>query len=202
MARASDSFFILALFRDKSFQMRLIRRVLMLAGIFIVVSTVMLGIFYHHLLGEIVAGTSPMLFASDELARLNEQVPGLTTVLGRWLVAMLVINAVLTTVIGVFISRKLGSPLMAIRRALNEISEGNLDVQLRAGDSREFAEISDALNSAVATIQEKIGEAQRQVSIVEKGGPQSEHADIREALQNCHGVLQYFNTGERDNAAA
>ncbi len=201
MARASDSFFLLALFRDKTFQMRLIRRVMLLAGIFILISTVVLGIFYHHLLGEIVAGTSPMLFASDELARLNEQVPGLATVLGRWLVAMLVINAVLTAAIGVYISRKLGSPLLAIRRALNEMSEGNLDVRLRAGDSREFAEITDALNAAVATIQEKVGEAQNQVSATQTGSAQIEHADLREALRNCHSVLQYFNTGEQTDAA-
>lgn len=202
MARASDSIFFLAIFRDKTFQMRLIRRVLLLAGVFILLSTVVLGIFYHHLLGEIVAGTSPMLFASDELARINEQVPGLSTVLARWIVAMLVINVILTAFVGVYISRKLGSPLMAIRRALNEMSEGNLDVRLRSGDTREFAEISQALNAAVATIQEKIGEAQNQVAIAESDNNPSNDADVREALQNCHKALQYFKTGEQKKSAA
>jgi len=49
--------------------MRQIRRVIMLAGLFVLLSTLVLGFFYHFLLGEIVAGTSPMLFASDELCQ-------------------------------------------------------------------------------------------------------------------------------------
>ena len=76
MARSSDSFFLLGVFRDKTFQMRQIRRVVFLSALFVIQSTIVLGFLYHYMLGEIVAGTAPMLFASDEMARLNEQIPG------------------------------------------------------------------------------------------------------------------------------
>ena len=65
MARASDSFFLVAIFRDQTFQMRQVRRVMILAALFVLQSTFILGVFYHYLQGEMVAGTGPMLFASD-----------------------------------------------------------------------------------------------------------------------------------------
>ena len=133
MARSSDSFFLLGVFRDKTFQMRQIRRVVFLSALFVIQSTIVLGFLYHYMLGEIVAGTAPMLFASDEMARLNEQIPGLSSVLGRWIIAMLVINLILTALVGLYITRKLGAPLLAMKRVLNDLSEGKLDVRLREG---------------------------------------------------------------------
>ena len=202
MARASDSFFLVSVFRDQTFQMRQIRHVIMLAGLFVLLSTLVLGFFYHFLLGEIVAGTSPMLFASDELANINEQIPGLASVLGRWIVVMLIVNLLLTAAVTYYITRKLGSPLLAIRRVLNEISEGNLDVRLRKGDNQEFSDIADALNLAVESMQEKISAAQREAAVVDTRDdqPVTDSEAIRQALSNCHIALQHFNTGDQDQS--
>ena len=200
MARASDSFFLVSVFRDQTFQMRQIRRVILLAGIFVILSTLVLGFFYHFLLGEIVAGTSPMLFASDELGNINDQIPGLASVLGRWIVIMLVVNLLLTAAVAYYITRKLGSPLLAIRRVLNEISEGNLDVRLRKGDNQEFSDIADALNLAVESMQGKISEAQREAAAADgrDDQPVTDSEEIRRALSNCRIALQHFNTGNGD----
>jgi len=197
MARASDSFFLVSVFRDQTFQMRQIRRVILLAGLFVIQSTLVLGFLYHFLLGELVAGTSPMLFASDELANINEQIPGLASVLGRWIIIMLVINLLLTAAVAYYITRKLGSPLLAIRRVLNEISEGNLDVRLRKGDNQEFSDIADALNLAVESMQEKISQAQREAAVVDMRDdqPVTNSEEIRQALSNCRIALEHFNTG-------
>lgn len=204
MARSSDSFFLFAVFKDKTFQMRQIRRVALLSALFVVQSTIVLGFLYHYMLGEIVAGTSPMLFASDEMARLNEQVPGLSSVLGRWIVVMLVINLILTALVGYYITRKLGAPLLAMKRVLTDIGNGKLDVRLREGDSDEFSDISDALNLAIATMQDKIGDAQREVSVIDKRDdqPQTDDKKIRQALSNCRVALQYFETGKNGEAAS
>ena len=181
-----------------------IRRVVFLSALFVIQSTIVLGFLYHYMLGEIVAGTAPMLFASDEMARLNEQIPGLSSVLGRWIIAMLVINLILTALVGLYITRKLGAPLLAMKRVLNDLSEGKLDVRLREGDSEEFSDITDALNAAIATMQHKIGEAQREVSAVDKRDdqPQTDDVKIRQALSNCRVALQYFETGKNGEAAS
>ena len=203
MARASDSFFLFAIFRDQTFQMRQVRRVMLLAGLFVLQSTIVLGVFYHFLLGEMVAGTGPMLFASDELQRLNSQIPGLTSVLGRWIIIMLVVNVLLTAAVAFYIFRKLGTPLLAIKRVLNEIAGGNLDVRLRSGDSGEFAEIVDALNGAVSCMQEKIGDAKLTVESVDADNAQTP-ADtdrVKQALTDCKQALAYFETGKPAESA-
>lgn len=201
MARASDSFFLLSLFRDQTFQMRQIRRVMVLAGIFVLVSTALLGLFYHYILGELVAGTGPMLFAADDIQRINQQMPNLSSVLGRWLIVMLVINVVITALVAVYITRKLGSPLLAIRRALREIGEGNLNVRLRASDSNEFSEVSDALNVALEQVQSRIKAAQTEAAISDlQDQPPPDAEQIRLALQNCQRELAYFETAADDAA--
>jgi len=92
MARSSDSFFLLALFKDKTFQAREIRRVIAFATMYLVLTTVLLGIFYNQMLGQLVSGTSPMLFVSEDMRMINEQIPSLSSVLGTWILVMLAVN--------------------------------------------------------------------------------------------------------------
>lgn len=198
MARSSDAVFPLSLVRDKTFQMRQIRRVLVLTLLFIIQSTLILGLFYHFLLGEIVEGTAPLLFASEDLQTMSESVPSTRDVMMRWVVIMLGINAVLTSIIGVYIMRKLGNPLLAMRRALNEIGDGNLNVRLRAGDAREFADLSEALNRALEQIQNKVEEARQETRILDtlEQQPSPDPKEIEQALSNCRDVLDFFSHGK------
>lgn len=198
MARSSDAIFPLSLVRDKTFQMRQIRRVLWLTLFFVVQSTIILGVFYHYLLGELVAGTAPLLFASEDLQLLSESVPSTKEVMMRWVLIMLAINALITCAIGVYIMRKLGNPLLAIRRALNEMGDGNLNVRLRSGDAREFADVSEALNRALETIQSKVEEARQETRILEtlEQQPRPDAQEVEQALTNCRDVLNFFNQGK------
>jgi len=110
--------------------------------------------------------------------------------LGRWVVIMLVVNLLLTAAVSYYITRKLGSPLLAIRRVLNEISEG---------DDQEFSDIADALNLAVESMQQKISEAQGAAAIDTRDDqPVTDSEEIRQALSNCRIALQHFNTGSQD----
>ena len=81
--------------------------------------------------------------------------------MGKWLVAMLAVNAVVTGALCVWILRRLGNPILAIRRALNEIGDGNLEVRLRTGDAREFNELTVALNRALEEVQGRIRDGAR-----------------------------------------
>lgn len=198
MARSSDAIFPLSLVRDKTFQMRQIRRVLWLTLFFIVQSTIVLGVFYHFLLGELVAGTAPLMFASEDLQLLNESVPSTKEVLLRWVFVMLAINALITTIIGVYIMRKLGNPLLAIKRALNEVGDGNLEVRLRSGDAREFSELSEALNRALEQVQNKVELARQETRILDTldQQPKPDAREVEQALANCRDALNFFNQGK------
>lgn len=195
MARSSDAAFPLSLVRDKTFQIRQIRRVLLLTVFFILQSTLILGVFYHTFLGNLVAGNAPMLFASEDLGPLSDAIPSMATVLGQWLLVMLVVNGLLTMAIAVYILRRLGSPILAIRRALNEIGDGNLDVRLRSDDKREFSELCEALNRALEQVESKIGEARQLTRVMETldDQPPPDDQQVRQAMIECRDVLSYFD---------
>ncbi len=193
MARSSDSGFLGSLLRDKTFQAREIRRVLKLSLIYLAITTVMVGVFYHQMLGQILAGVSPLLFVSEDMALANDAVPTLSAVLGKWLTAMLVVNVIVTVCLSVYITRKLGQPILAIKRALRQIGDGRLDVRLRADDDRDFGDIADELTAAVRSIREQITAAKsgiEQVSSVEQNGPDAQK--LNDAINDCRHALDYF----------
>ena len=203
MARSSDAVFPLSLLRDKSFQLGQIRRVVWLTLFFIVQSTLVLGVFYYFLLGDIVDGTAPLLFTSEDMALLNEQIPSVTSMMMKWLAVMLVINAIITSAIAVYAIRKMGNPILAMHRALNEMGDGNLNVRLREGDSKEFNDLYLALNRATSNIQDQVESARSELGVLDKleeqPAPKNAEAEdegpdeVLEALQNCRNVLNFFN---------
>ncbi|NND90388.1 MAG: methyl-accepting chemotaxis protein [Granulosicoccus sp.] len=195
MARSSDARFPMSLVRDKTFQMRQIRRVLLLTLFFIVQSTLILGVFYHTFLGNLVAGNAPLFFASEDMAALDEAIPDMGSVLGHWLLVMLLINGLVTTGIAVYILRRLGNPILAIRRALNEIGDGNLDVRLRSNDAQEFSELCEALNRALEQVQGKINQARTLTRVLDtlENQPPPDDERVRQAMIECRDVLSYFD---------
>jgi len=207
MARSSDSGFLGSIFRDKTFQAREIRRVLLLTCVYLAVTTILVGVFYHQMLGQILEGAAPLLFVSEDMALANEAVPSLTSVLGKWLIAMLIINALVTVCLATYITRKLGHPLLAIKRALRQIGEGRLDVRLRASDDNEFADLANELTTAVRSIREQIGAAKSGIdqvgTVAEKGTGATE---LTTAINDCRHALDYFqmdiDESINDNKAA
>lgn len=193
MARSSDSNFILAILRDKTFQAREIRRVVVLTFVYLLVTTVLVGVFYHQMLGRLIEGMAPLLFVSEDMALANEALPSLSDVLSKWLVAMLVINAAITVALSIFITRRLGHPILAIRRSLREIGDGNLDVRLRASDKSEFGEIAGELTAAMRSVREQIQAAKSGIAQVGDLDSAATNADtINTALQECRTALDYF----------
>lgn len=196
MSRSSDASFPMSLFRDKTFQLRLIRRVALMALLFIIQSTVVLGVFYYSFLGKLVAGNAPLLFASEDMGGLGDAIPSMGSVLGSWLAVMLVINGLVTAMIGIYVLRKLGNPILAIKRALNEIGEGNLSVRLRMEDNGEFNELCIALNRALEQVNGKISEARQLTKVLDTldDQPLPDNKAVLKAMQECRDVLKYFDT--------
>ena len=195
MARSSDSFFLLSILKDKTFQAREIRRVMALSAIYLVITSVLLGVFYHQILNGLVAGQAPLLFASEDMRLIAESVPDVTTLLSKWILAMLVVNVLLTATLAIYITRKLGHPLLAIKRTLREIGEGNLDVRLRESDKGEFGEIADELTNAVSSIREQISAAKSEIAQVEDDKDNS----TDNALRNAKMALDYFQVDSADS---
>ncbi len=195
MARSSDSNPLSSLLHDKSFQSHEIRRVIKLSAIYLLVTTVVVGIFYHFMLGSLIEGVAPMLFVSEDIALVNEAIPSMSAVIGQWILVMLAVNVVLTAALGIYITRKLGQPILAIRRALREIGNGNLDVRLRSSDSKEFGEITTELNLAMYSIHNQIATAQqsmKKAKFLSEQLPSNADSEVDAALSECHGALDFF----------
>ncbi|MGB0866220.1 MAG: hypothetical protein ACPGSC_06910 [Granulosicoccaceae bacterium] len=189
MARASDHNFLLALLRDHTFQAREIRRVLLFTTIYVALTTVLLGFFYHYMLGSMVAGVSPLMFVSEDMQQIDDGVPGMGAMLGKWLLLMLVINLVITLVAGIYIVRKLGAPIMALRRVIREIGEGNFAVKVRKDKDSEFSDVFNTLADSSANLRAQIERARDQLK-VESDDP----TELKRALERCRESLEYFKT--------
>lgn len=195
MARSSDSNFLVALLRDKTFQAREIRRVVLLTFLYLGITTVLVGAFYHQMLGRLLEGMAPLLFVSEDMALANEAVPTLGSVLGKWLIAMLVVNSIITISLSIYITRKLGHPILAIKRSLREIAAGNLDVRLRAADNKEFGEIASELTAAMSSIRQQINAAKSGIEQVKNGdNPSVSLEQMNKAITDCSDALDYFQT--------
>lgn len=194
MARSSDSNLLVAIIKDKTFQAREIRRVIKLSLVYLLVTTALLGVFYNHMLGELTSGSSPLLFASEDISFINEAVPPLGAVLMRWMIAMMVVNIILTLCLGVYIVRKMGQPLLAIRRALREVSAGNLVVRLRETDNRDFGELSQDLQNAMSVVRDRIAEAKASVAVADDG-------DLEKAIENTQNALNFFKVNSANSSS-
>ncbi|MBX2879034.1 MAG: hypothetical protein KTR32_03825 [Granulosicoccus sp.] len=195
MARSSDSNFLVAFFRDKTFQAREIRRVIGLSLVYLIITTALVGIFYHHMLDNLLQGMAPLLFVSEDIALTNDVIPAIGAVLGNWLLVMLAINTIITACVAIYITRHLGQPLLAIKRALNEIGDGNLDVRLRSSDNKDFNELVSALTSATHSIRVQISAAKEQMNEIKtlrQTRPITDNPEMNTALDNCHGALEFF----------
>lgn len=200
MARSSDSFFLLALIKDKTFQAREIRRVIAFATLYLVLTTVLLGIFYNQMLGQLVSGASPMLFVSEDMRMINEQIPSLSSVLGTWILVMMAVNIVVTCLISMYIVRKLGQPLLAVKRALKELGDGKLNVSLRADDNSEFEDVVKAVDRAVASINKQIVAAKASFEQVEQmGGVAANSEQLESSLTDCKMALDFFIVADNED---
>lgn len=205
MARSSDSVFPLSILRDKTFQAGEIRRVLALATLYLVITTILMGVIYHQMIGSLVEGVAPLFFVSEDMQLVNEAVPSMSAVLGKWVISMMIVNAVVTIGLGIFITQKLGQPLMAIKRSLREIGEGNLDVRLRESDDREFGELTNELSLAMASVRDQIAAAKHEINQVDESiSPDSSSAEEQQsvnlAVRNCKMALDFFQVDQGDKA--
>jgi len=200
MTRSSDSIFPLSILKDKTFQAREIRRVLAFAMLYLVITTVLMGLFYTQMLNSLVEGVAPLFFVSEDMQLVNEAVPSLSAVLAKWVISMMLINAFITVALGVYITRKLGHPLLAIKRTLREIGNGNLDVRLRASDNLEFGEISSELTAAMRSIREQIAAAKNEIEQAnEQIEPEQNGTQADQAVRNCKMALDYFQVDSSEN---
>ena len=200
MTRSTDLPFPFSLLADRSFQAAEVRRVIALSSLYLAVTTALVGLFYARLLDTLVDGVAPLLFVSEDARLAVEAVPALGEVLGRWLLVMLAVNVIVTLGVSLFVARRLGRPILALKRTLREVGAGNLDVRLRASDKREFGEIADELERAMRSVRAQVAAAK---SGIERGAaPAADALERERALEECRSALAWFQVDDAPAPAA
>jgi len=190
MARSSDLPFPFSILSDRSFQAREIRRVIALSTLYLGITTLLVSVFYSRILDALLDGVAPLLFVSEDAQLAADAVPALGDVLGRWILTMLAVNVLVTMALGLFITRRLGQPILAIKRTLREIGDGNLDVRLRTADTEDFGEIAIELSRAMRTVRERVAAAKN--GIEQAAGAEADAATRDRALDDCRAALDWF----------
>lgn len=196
MPRSSDLPFPLSLLRDRSFQACEIRRVIGISMLYLGITTILVGLLYSRLLTSLLDGIAPLLFVSEDAQLAADAVPALGDVLGKWMLAMVAINVLITVVLGIFITRRLGQPILAIKRTLREIGGGNLDVRLRASDSRDFGEIAAELSAAMRSVRAQVAAAKSGIDKVQSLSD-LDLIEREKGLETCRTALDYFQVEGR-----
>lgn len=169
----------------------------MLSLLYLAVTTALVGVFYHFMLGRLLDGMAPLLFVSEDIALANDALPSMTTVLSQWMLIMLGVNTIITVCVAIFITRKLGQPILAIKRALREVGNGELHVRLRSSDRGEFGEIVAELATAMHSVRTQIALAKEGIaeadSLNNKPSQETQFApEIDLGLDKCRSALEFF----------
>ena len=203
MARSSDLPFPLSIIKDSSFQAREIRRVIATSLFYLGATTLMVGLFYARVLDSLLEGVAPLLFVSEDMQLAADAVPALGEVLGRWMLAMLAVNVFVTVGLGIYVTRRLGRPILAMKRALREVGNGNLDVQLRESDSEDLGEIADELVAAMTVVRGRVEAAKSGIELLapvaaDAAADAPEDSEARQArgLAECRAALDWFRVEE------
>jgi len=91
-----------------------------------------------------------------------------------------------------------------VKRALRDLGDGKLNVRLRADDDKEFADVVNAVDSAVASINKQIVVAKSSFEEVQAiRGEAANSEQLESSLTNCKMALDYFIVDdERSDKAA
>ena len=83
-----------------------------------------------------------------------------------------------------------------MKRALREIGDGKLNVRMRTTDDEEFGEITQALASAVSSINRHVAAAKGEMAQIEtlRQQPAVNQQELDTSLTNCKIALDYFVT--------
>ncbi len=182
------------IFLEKSFHFRQIRRLLTITILIVIVSTTLLGVFYHSIIDHFISGDLPVYFMPEEMAAISAGLPGLQETMLKWGTIIMLTNISLTLILGIYITHKLGSPLCRFKLAAKDIADGQLYTHVEIPRSDEFKDLADELNNAIARVQLMIMAINENLRILENES--SSLDDKNNAVKGCREALAYFETIE------
>jgi methyl-accepting chemotaxis protein len=175
---------------DHSFQYWFIGKVVIMSLLFVSVS--LLGLTaVQQLAGDVtVAIVQPCPFGSSQ----DEWVASTTSVFGLvWPVMALcmVLTLVITFCFALFTSHRLAGPVFRIRRVLQQMGSGDLNIHVKLRQKDAFASLADAVNSLSLQWKVYITELQK---LSEDLSTCKDDEEREDKLKRMHEMLKRFKT--------
>ncbi len=147
---------------EPDFKRRQMARVLAFAGMYVALSTLVLGFFYVHILHPDVVTSRPFYLDISDTGSLWRRFPGLRTTVLIWATCMTGLSSIFAAAVGLHFSHKLAGPLYRFKSELLRIVDGDAfrPIVLRNGD--DFQDIADALNKALVKLESRARDAETQ----------------------------------------
>lgn len=178
------------LFRvEADFKRRQIARVLGFAGVYVALSSLVLGFFYAHVLHPGLVGSRPFYLDLSSSGELWRQIPGLRGTVTVFATAMTGLSSLFAVAIGLHFSHKMAGPIYRFKQELARLQEGReiRPIALRKGD--DFQDVAASLNGALETLRAREETLRGQLESAE------EHDALRQTLLAVRARL------DRDEAA-
>jgi len=117
------------------------------------------------------------------------------------LVALQVIFMAVTFIISIFMSHRIAGPLYKLRRAFDEVKNGNLNAFVKFRKYDHFAEVADNFNIMMGSVRDRLDHSVESVSTsiarLEKMKaelPESQQKNIEDALTELRKIREEFAT--------
>ena len=155
-ARAVDRRRLMNVLRvEPDFKRRQMARVLSFAGMYVALSTLVLGFFYLHVIHPEVVTSRPFYLDISDAGAMWQRFPGLRTTVLIWATCMIGLSSIFAAAVGLHFSHKLAGPLYRFKMELLRIVDGDAfrPMVLREGD--DFQDMAEVLNQALAKLDDR-----------------------------------------------
>ena len=153
---------------EQDFKQRQLTWVLGFAGLYVVVSSLMLGAFYVQLLHTAAAGAPPLSIGFEDSLEIWNRMPGLRRAVTLWATALTGLSVLFATAVGLVWTHKMGGPVYRFKAELERIRDGQpiRKITLRRGD--EFQDVAAALNATLETIEARERDLRLQLQVSDR----------------------------------
>ena len=181
---------------EPDFKRKQLSRVMAFAGMYVLLSSFVLGFFYMHVIHPEVVDSRPYYMDVTDSGAIWREFPGLRETVTAWLICMTGLASVFSMAVGLHFSHKLAGPIYRFKIELNRIVQGERvrPIVLRTGD--DFQDVAKVLNEALAELE------RRRVHAVESDGGLEVLESYRAAHAEFGAALAALENPEGDNGAA
>lgn len=181
-------------FSQRGMQSRLVGTIIAMVVLAVIISITVTSVLYFELSNVAFKGDVPFYYIPDGTTQQAVKVPTAFDVLLPGLLICGLVMIILTLVIGVLVSHRIGGPITSLQRSMKEIGKGDLLITISVRHGDEFSGLAEDLTDMVGKIRQHIYKVQEEVVKLGAHPDLDRFHDLKEGLCKIAAELKYFKT--------